>query len=488
MKKWKSRFCMLTVIILAVLSITSFAANAKGGSGQYESADGWKVSYDPALMEAKEIKNGAKFSYTGDDAAEGSVTILFTEEKQPEELLYEMTEAWADQEEIRRAEGFFPGTEDKWSYWRIYNDKKTVGDAKVAIAGEYNGGVLSFEIDALMSGDDAVDTKLSDLLSGVIDSVSYEDFGPQAMYDYVPGRYVMKGTEEIEGEEIPYEHSVTLNEDHTGTISIQDDIEVYWGSYMLTDRTDAQNACEYSIEGDHLMLQSGDVWLEFTKEAREVREESPEWITKLEAAQDAEQLFVVAGVGETTAYISMHEKDEDGVWRQIITTPGFIGKYGLGKTREGDALTPVGTFGFNYAFGIAEDPGCAIEYHQVDDDSYWSGDQRKGYHYNEMVSIADLPDLNKDDSEHIVDYTNEYQYCLNISYNEECTPGSGSAIFLHCLGPIKPYTGGCVAIPKDKMITVMQNVNEDCVVVIDSLRVLSPETWNKLGLSPKAAE
>ena len=140
MKKWKSRFCMLTVIILAVLSITSFAANAKGGSGQYESADGWKVSYDPALMEAKEIKNGAKFSYTGDDAAEGSVTILFTEEKQPEELLYEMTEAWADQEEIRRAEGFFPGTQDKWSYWRIFNDKKTVGDAKVAIAGEYNGG------------------------------------------------------------------------------------------------------------------------------------------------------------------------------------------------------------------------------------------------------------------------------------------------------------------------------------------------------------
>ena len=149
-----------------------------------------------------------------------------------------------------------------------------------------------------------------------------------------------------------------------------------------------------------------------------------------------------------------------------------------GKIREGDARTPVGVFGFNYAFGIAEDPGCALEYHQVDEDSYWSGDVREGYHYNEMVSIKDLPDLSLDDSEHIVDYTFQYQYCLNISYNADGTPGLGSAIFLHCLGPYKPYTGGCVAIPQEQMVKVMQNVREDCVVVIDSLWNLSPDTWS----------
>ena len=213
---------------------------------------------------------------------------------------------------------------------------------------------------------------------------------------------------------------------------------------------------------------------------------SPEWISSLEQAENARQLFVVAGIGETTAYISMHEKDSLGKWRQIMTTPGYIGKYGLGKTKEGDAKTPVGTFGFNYAFGIADDPGCAIEYHQVDGNAYWSGDQRDGYHYNEMVDIRDYPDLKTDDCEHIVDYTSEYQYCLNISYNDEGTPGLGSAIFLHCLGQIKPYTGGCVAIPQDKMISVMKNVSEECVVVIDSLRVLSPDTWNSMGLSPVA--
>ena len=181
----------------------------------------------------------------------------------------------------------------------------------------------------------------------------------------------------------------------------------------------------------------------------------------------------------------MHQKDADGNWKQIMSTPGYIGKWGLGKTQEGDGKTPVGTFGFNYAFGIAADPGCAIPYQQVTDDDYWSGDQRDGYKYNQMVSIKDLPDLSTDDSEHIVEYINEYQYVLNISYNDECVPGAGSAIFLHCLGAVKPYTGGCVAIPEDKMLFVMQNVDPDCVVVIDSLQVLSPETWDAMGLSPE---
>ena len=212
-------------------------------------------------------------------------------------------------------------------------------------------------------------------------------------------------------------------------------------------------------------------------------EDSPEWIGSLGNEKNADQLFVVAGVGQTTAYVSMHEKDKDGNWKTIMTTPGCIGKLGLGKTKEGDAKTPVGEFRFNSAFGIADDPGCAIKYHKVTDDDYWSGDVREGYQYNRMVSIKDFPDLDTDSSEHIVDYDRHYQYCLNISYNEECTPGKGSAIFLHCLGPYKPYTGGCVAIPNADMVTVMKNVKEDCVVVIDSLEVLSPETWEEWGLS-----
>ena len=203
---------------------------------------------------------------------------------------------------------------------------------------------------------------------------------------------------------------------------------------------------------------------------------SPEWVTNLEQAKDenTQQLFVVAGMGmdKTTASISMHERDENGNWIQILSTPGYVGKNGLcldADHAEGCGQTPIGVYHFNKAFGIADNPGCAFDYTKVTDDTYWSGDMRDGMRYNEMVDIKDYPDLDMENSEHIVDYEYQYQHCLNISFNEDGTPGRGSAIFLHCIGPTKPYTGGCVAIPENIMKIVMQRVNEDCVVVIDTL-------------------
>ena len=135
-------------------------------------------------------------------------------------------------------------------------------------------------------------------------------------------------------------------------------------------------------------------------------EESPEWVVNLPAAQDAEQLFIVAGTGmdRTTAFISMHRKNADGKWEQILSTPGFVGKNGLCADedhREGCAQTPVGIYRFNKAFGIAPDPGCAIPYIQVDENTYWSGDPDR--QYNQMVDIREIPELVMDDSEHIVD-------------------------------------------------------------------------------------
>ena len=208
--------------------------------------------------------------------------------------------------------------------------------------------------------------------------------------------------------------------------------------------------------------------------------DSPDWLKELPSAQDeaVSQLFIVAGMSTetTTATVSMHERDENGAWKQILSTPAFVGKNGLCADedhKEGCGQTPMGVYKFNKAFGIADDPGCAIPYIKVDEDTYWSGDAREGMHYNEMVDIKDFPDLQMDDSEHIMDYDYQYRYCLNISFNEDGTPGRGSAIFLHCFGPVKPYTGGCVALPENIMKIVMQRVDPDCVVVIDTLENLT---------------
>lgn len=203
---------------------------------------------------------------------------------------------------------------------------------------------------------------------------------------------------------------------------------------------------------------------------------SPDWVTRLEAAQDEDtrQIFVVAalGIASTVASVSMHQRDEDGKWMQVLSTPGYVGLNGCcadADHYEGCGQTPMGTYRFNRAFGIAPDPGCKLRYTQVTEDNYWSGDDREGMHYNEMVNIRDFPGLNLSSSEHIMDYEYQYQYCLNISFNEDGTPGRGSAIFLHCLGPTKPYTGGCVAVPENIMKLIMRQVDPECVVVIDTL-------------------
>ncbi len=209
--------------------------------------------------------------------------------------------------------------------------------------------------------------------------------------------------------------------------------------------------------------------------------DSPDWLKKLPEATDTKtkQLFVVAAVetDRTTAYVTMHQRDDQGNWKQIISTPAFVGKNGLCADAahvEGCGQTPIGTYKFNKAFGIADDPGCALPYVKVTDDTYWSGDQNPGMHYNEMVDIKDYPKLDKGNSEHIIDYEYQYRYCLNISFNDNATPNKGSAIFLHCFGQEKPYTGGCVAVPEYVMKQIMQTVTADCVVKID--------TWSKLGV------
>ena len=214
---------------------------------------------------------------------------------------------------------------------------------------------------------------------------------------------------------------------------------------------------------------------ETTTVSVDIEDLSPEWVRELPQAKDINntQLFIVAasGMDETSAKISLHERDENGNWIQILSADGCVGKKGMvydEEREEGCLRTPIGEYRFNMAFGIAPDPGCRFEYIQVTDDLYWSSDMRDGMHYNEMISIKDCPDLDTKNSEHLIDYSKAYRYCLNISFNEECKIGKGSAIFLHCYGSNNSYTAGCVAVSEEDMVFIMNHVCPECVVIIDT--------------------
>ena len=195
---------------------------------------------------------------------------------------------------------------------------------------------------------------------------------------------------------------------------------------------------------------------------------SPEWVSGLAVAEDAEQLAIVSGTHGSNARFSFHEKDDSGTWREVLSCPAYIGKNGWGKTREGDVKTPQGVYTFTMAFGVKEDPGCPMGYTQVDETHYWVGDSASDK-YNQFVSTDDYDDFDKKESEHIIDYQPGYEYCLNISWNADGTPKKGSAIFLHCYTKRK-YTGGCVAIPEGMMRDVLQRVQDGCVVVMDTAK------------------
>lgn len=197
---------------------------------------------------------------------------------------------------------------------------------------------------------------------------------------------------------------------------------------------------------------------------------SPQWVQKLPEAKTANQLFVVAADKNSVAWVSLHEKDEDGNWNQIMLTFGFVGRNGIDKKREGDGKTPTGTFKFTEAFGTQPDPDCRIPYTQLDENIYWSGDTK--CQYNKMVDIRDYPELNKEVSEHLIDYSQQYIYALNISYNEKGVPDKGSAIFLHCFDYETTATSGGIAISQDAMLFVLQNVTPECAVIIDSFKKL----------------
>lgn len=200
--------------------------------------------------------------------------------------------------------------------------------------------------------------------------------------------------------------------------------------------------------------------------------DSPEWLTKLDAAKDSEQIIVVAGVGDTTAYVSMHEKNKDGKWEMILQMPGYIGLEGMGDADCDHAITPIGTFTVGKAFGIADDPGCQLEYTKITEDDYWSADDREGMQFNKFVNINDLPDLDTEKSEHLIDYTYEYNYFLDMGYNTECIPQESSCFFFHCMSLVKPYTGGCVAVSEATMKLIMQKIKPGCKITIDKADVL----------------
>ena len=184
---------------------------------------------------------------------------------------------------------------------------------------------------------------------------------------------------------------------------------------------------------------------------------------QLDCASQTDQIVLVEYQSGSKATLSIHEK-QGGTWKELYSCTAYVGKNGIGKTKEGDKRTPTGTFNLTTPFGIKADPGANLPYTQVTKYHYWCGTSGSEY-YNQLIDTRVIDRARTSSDEYLISYVPEYNYCMFIDYNASGEAGKGSCIFLHCTGK-NSSTGGCVAVPESVMKKIVQWVKPGAKIVI----------------------
>ena len=175
------------------------------------------------------------------------------------------------------------------------------------------------------------------------------------------------------------------------------------------------------------------------------------------------QVMLVRCTEGSNATVQFYNKlpAQKNAWTLLFETDAYIGKNGTGKTEEGDAKTPLGDFGVQYAFGILNNPGTSLEYVDIKESTYACDEE--GEFYNQIIDTEETGHDCK--GEEMFIYTPEYNYGIVTDYNAENEYPKGSGIFLHCKGA-KVFTGGCIAIDEEYMKTVLQYADPGMRIII----------------------
>jgi L,D-peptidoglycan transpeptidase YkuD (ErfK/YbiS/YcfS/YnhG family) len=181
------------------------------------------------------------------------------------------------------------------------------------------------------------------------------------------------------------------------------------------------------------------------------------------------QIIKVYNINENTADFELYESNQQNVnkmWKTILKTKAYIGKNGVTINKEeGDLKTPLGTFELGIAFGThtEEEVKTNLEYIKINENLHWVDDINSKY-YNQLV---DARKVEKDwkSSEHLSDYSKQYEYAIEIKTNPNNIKGKGSAIFLHC--DTGNATAGCVAINREKMLELLKKLQKNAIICIE---------------------
>lgn len=204
--------------------------------------------------------------------------------------------------------------------------------------------------------------------------------------------------------------------------------------------------------------------------------------------EGAQQVIVVTAprLSATHGTVRAFESDGEG-WKTVLdATSAQLGGQGLiagTERRQGTGKTPLGTYGIEWAFGRAEDPGTAMHYVAIDRNDAWTYNPKVPSTYNVFQTAPNRWSGYGRYVERLWGYGRQYDYVLVLDYNlppgpivrdangirRSTTPADtrrGGGIFLHVTNG--KVTAGCVAIPRNDMAALVRWLDpaKDPVVVI----------------------
>jgi L,D-peptidoglycan transpeptidase YkuD (ErfK/YbiS/YcfS/YnhG family) len=147
--------------------------------------------------------------------------------------------------------------------------------------------------------------------------------------------------------------------------------------------------------------------------------------------------------------------------------PCALGRSGVTTDKkEGDGATPAGTFPLRRVFFRAEQldwPQTKLPVAPIDPNDGWC-DAPQSPSYNQLVRMH-FPDS----AEYLWRDDHVYDLIVVIGYNDApVVPGKGSAIFMHIAQPDYAPTEGCVALSRDDLVRIVNQLDATSLITIEA--------------------
>lgn len=244
---------------------------------------------------------------------------------------------------------------------------------------------------------------------------------------------------------------------------------VMYYNKVLGHDTTYQEEIRYKINGIEKYIKENKT-VSVTKSLPEVLEQNGDISIKncqqLIVVKGQEKLFV-KGQHYYKATFYTFEKGHDSQWNEVLTPFKVnLGAHGIvskEQKKEGDLSTPEGYYAIPFVFGYKNNIDTKMDFIEVGKNHVWVCNP-KSDKYNTLV-VDNTGEYTKDEKNEKLlstktDILNEYAIVVDYNTNP-IIKGKGSAIFMHVERNSNHRTAGCISMPRETIIKVIQWLNPD---------------------------